>query len=178
MKRRNLGKAIRFSVLLVFLLQFSLFAEQVRLDKEWKNLKAYKPYPILFLHGFGPGSPKSWKDAVPEIEKYFTTRYYIPEGFEKGYLYNKENPKENPANLYYLEIINFADPNGSIDAYPPGKTNPQGDNKGWANKVSDAVANLLASDKYGEDPNIDKVLLVAHSMGGLAGREYLRDKNV
>ena len=175
MKRRNLGKAIRFSVLLVFLLQFSLFAEQVRLDKEWKNLKAYKPYPILFLHGFGPGSPKSWKDAVPEIEKYFTTRYYIPEGFEKGYLYNKENPKENPANLYYLEIINFDDRNGSIDTYPPGKTNPQGDNKGWANKVSDAVANLLASDKYGEDPNIDKVLLVAHSMGGLAGREYLRD---
>ena len=103
------------------------------------------------------------------------SRYFRKVGLAhlKGYLYPDG---ENAA--YYLERINFDDPNGSIDTYPPGKTNPQGDNKGWANKVSDAVANLLASDKYGEDPNIDKVLLVAHSMGGLAGREYLRDKNV
>lgn len=177
--RKSLVKAIGLSILAVFLLQISLFATQERIteaDKGWKNKKAYRPYPVLFLHGFAKGNPKSWEKAIPEIEKYFSDYYIpedLPENFKNGYLYNSD---KNPANRYYLEIINFADPNGSVDTY--GVTSPSNSfqtKDGWADTLDKTIEDLLSPSKYGgtEPPNLDKLLLVAHSMGGLAGREFI-----
>ncbi|MCK4245174.1 MAG: hypothetical protein KAX20_06065, partial [Candidatus Omnitrophica bacterium] len=172
MKRRYFIKIIGLSVLAAFLLQLSLSAEQTRLYKWGETTEEYRPCPVLFLHGFAKGSPDSWEDAIKHfIEKEYFKDYYKDPNHLKGYLY----PVGENA-VYYLERISFLDPNGSVDTYPQGKTNPQGNNKGWADTLNSTIGDLLSSGKYGQDPNIDKLLLVAHSMGGLAGREYIRVK--
>ncbi|MCK4244252.1 MAG: hypothetical protein KAX20_01360 [Candidatus Omnitrophica bacterium] len=176
---RRINKIAGLSIVVSFLLQLNLFAEQVRLDKKWDDPLAYRPYPVLFLHGFAKGSPKSWnktpddkpeqakKKATEVLKKYFSEYFRftrIPEFNHDGYLPD--------SRYWYLETINFQDPNGSVDTYPPGKTNPQGDNKGWADKLDPTITNLL--DNYSDESfQVDKLLLVAHSMGGLAGRECL-----
>ncbi|MGD0335829.1 MAG: hypothetical protein ABSB18_01830 [Candidatus Omnitrophota bacterium] len=110
--------------------------------EDWKDSNAYKPAPILFLHGFGPGNPNDWNYIKSQLNQYLTK-------------YN--------GTLGFLETINFNDPNGSIDTYGDSRA-------GWADKVKDKVDNLL--DIYKFKGSSLKVELVCHSMGGLAAREY------
>ncbi len=116
----------------------------------WQDAKSYKPKPVLLLHGFAKGNPNDWNPARSTLGNYFSK--YQPLGS-------------------YLETIAFQDPNGSVDTYDPGKTNPQGDSKGWSDKVQDKINELLTSSKYGFYTN--KLNFVCHSMGGLAARWYL-----
>jgi triacylglycerol esterase/lipase EstA (alpha/beta hydrolase family) len=116
----------------------------------WQDPKAYKPNPVLFLHGFAKGKPLDWDGTKAALATYFSK--YQPLG-------------------PYLEAIDFQDPNGSVDRYPSGQFNPQGNSSGWSDKVNDKVNELLSYDKYGAYTN--KFNFVCHSMGGLAARWYL-----
>ncbi len=116
----------------------------------WQSPKAYKPKPVLFLHGFAKGSPLDWNGTKTALNVHFSK--YQPLGS-------------------YLETIDFQDSNGSVDRYPSGKFNPQGNSAGWADKVKNKVDELLNSAKYGSYTN--KLNIVCHSMGGLAARWYL-----
>ncbi|HTY45763.1 MAG TPA: alpha/beta hydrolase, partial [Patescibacteria group bacterium] len=139
----KISKLIFRIILLVTILiptTSALFANTL---DSWVDSKAYKPYPILFLHGFARSDYHAWSVAIEELGQWFSKYAQIGT---------------------YLETLDFRDPNGSIDTYP------NGDN-GWADKVNLAVSDLLTAIKYGSYAN--KVNLVCHSMGGLAAREYL-----
>ena len=88
-------KEIRLKLfLLVLLFIVSLFRPlyAATLDN-WNNPDAYKPDPILFLHGFGLSTSESWTNIKSELNKYFND-------YGEG-------------ALSFLEAINFNDPNGS-----------------------------------------------------------------
>ena len=138
-----------FVALLLFSLLFGHCA-QAQVLESWQDSRAYKPVPVLFLHGFAKGSPADWQAVIAGLQPYFTVYQHI-----------------GP----YLETLDFQDPNGSIDTYPTGKLNPQGNNRGWSDKLAFKVDELLSSSKYGL--YCDQLNIVAHSMGGLAARYYL-----
>ncbi len=125
-------------------------AGEAQVLESWKDSRAYKPLPVLFLHGFAKGNPADWQALIGVLQPYFAC-------------YRQVGP--------YLETLDFQDPNGSIDTYPAGKLNPQGDNRGWADKLALKVEELLSSSEYGF--YCAGVNIVAHSMGGLAARYYL-----
>jgi len=158
----------------------------------WDDERAYRPAPVLFLHGFGLDSPQMWTgegepsadDIDVRLQPYFG-KYYT------GY---KEDPTIlEDTDFPYLEVIDFIgrnyagtpdeilrqeliDRNSSIDTYQSedyyvstGERNI-GD-PGWSNKVDDEIQLIL--NGYGTD----KAILVCYSMGGLAAREYFRAFN-
>ena len=145
MRRR--GKIV---VLLVLFRLMCASAGEAQVLDSWKDSRAYKPVPVLFLHGFAKGNPADWETVINTLQPYFGP-------------YQQVGP--------YLETLDFQDPNGSIDTYPPGKLNPQGNNRGWADKLAIKIEELLSSSKYGL--YCAGVNIVAHSMGGLAARYYL-----
>ena len=145
MRRR--GKIV---VLLVLFRLMCASAGEAQVLDSWKDSRAYKPVPVLFLHGFAKGNPADWETVINALKPYFGP-------------YQQVGP--------YLETLDFQDPNGSIDTYPPGKLNPQGNNRGWSDKLAIKIDELLSSSKYGF--YCAGVNIVAHSMGGLAARYYL-----
>lgn len=116
----------------------------------WQDADAYKPNPILFLHGFAQGSPESWNNVADSLNRYFDDYTQVSTNLD--------------LSRPYLERLAFNDPNGSIDTYPDG-------NDGWADKINYRVS--LLSDTYRFRESFLKVNIVSHSMGGLAAREYL-----
>ena len=147
MAKRNRHIGFLFFCLAILLSVQNCFAGIL---SDWKDTNAYRPNPVLFLHGFAAGNPTDWGNAGSSLSKYFAAY----------------------SNSYsYLETIDFQDPNGSIDTYGSGKLNPQGNSKGWSDKVDDKINELLSTTKYGNYTT--KLNLVCHSMGGLAARWYL-----
>ena len=78
-------------VLFIGLFQIDTMAEIIGGDNPWQKKEAYRPYPILFLHGFAGGSNYTWnpdpntKDQTEEqkkptavLKEYF--RQYFPVG--------------------------------------------------------------------------------------------------
>ncbi|MFZ2386016.1 MAG: hypothetical protein WBE75_07450 [Candidatus Omnitrophota bacterium] len=140
----------RFFVAFLLFCLLSGHRAQAQVLESWQDSRAYKPVPVLFLHGFAKGSPADWQAVIAGLQPYFTVYQQIG---------------------HYLETLDFQDPNGSIDTYPAGKLNPQGNNRGWSDKLALKVDELLSSSKYGL--YCDQLNIVAHSMGGLAARYYL-----
>lgn len=87
---------------------------------EWKDAKAYKPRPVLLLHGFN-SSPAVWNPVITGLAKWFSK-------------YSTAGP--------YLETIDFQDYEGSVDTYPDGR-------QGWADRLQIKVDDLLSNAKYG-----------------------------
>ncbi len=137
-------------------------------ETAWEDYEnVYRPTPILLLHGFGPGKPQTWNYLSGKLTEDFGKYYYnigLPASAYYEYLVNAKDAqgKPNPLFASYLEKMNFNDPCGSVDTYLNG-------NPGWADKVNNAVSNILL--RYNET---DKVILICHSMGGLAGRYYMQ----
>lgn len=143
----------KFCFCLIFV--FGLIVTQAQASfanvlSSWQEAKAYKPKPVLFLHGFAGGNSQGWNSAITVLSRYFTAY---------------------SSNYTYLETMDFNDPNGSVDTYGAGKVNPQGNHDGWADKLSQEIDRLLSGDSYGVYTH--KLNLFCHSMGGLAAREYI-----
>ncbi|MDD4899646.1 MAG: alpha/beta fold hydrolase [Candidatus Omnitrophica bacterium] len=149
----------------------SCFAQ---VSKNWNDSDVYRPAPILFLHGFASGNPHTWDQVTASFRDYFS-KYY------SGY---DSDPTVLPATHFpYLEVIDFGpglvNCNSSVDTYRAGdhyvltgQRNP-GD-QGWSDKLNSAIE-TLRQYYQNADNSSQKVILVAHSMGGLAARQYLKN---
>ncbi len=115
----------------------------------WQDPDAYKPDPVLFLHGFAGGATKDWNTISNYLAPIFSKYTRVGSGEYSG--------------TYYLERVSFNDPNGSVDT-------PEGGGDGWADIVNKRVQQLREIYKFKNTPL--KFNLVCHSMGGLAAREY------
>ncbi len=81
-------RQLRILVMAVFVFQISLFAfnfddlKKIQLGK-WDDPNAYKPYPVLFLHGFAKGSSESWNPvpgeslAVQRLKATYIEKYSV-----------------------------------------------------------------------------------------------------
>lgn len=148
-------------------------------------LKSQKlPYPIIFVHGW-TGSSNTWEDFTNEVNLFYGWTYggrldycLNPDGDRftaDGYI----NPFVNMASLnegdYYT--INFdISANGELFVgndlilFNDDLSNQSAIVKqGWA--ISDAIEKVM------NITGAEKVILVGHSMGGLACREYLQNFN-
>lgn len=205
-------KAGLFYLLILFILNHIFIFEGYSADtilSSWKESEAYRPYPIIFCHGFSGGNPHKWAQMTgygpDEIDGYlleqkFTDRfkslyddYYQTNAVLKDlftdpdmeYFLDPEqwslnwNSRQILFSLPYLERMAFNDPYGSIDKYPclesGWNSDPHGDTRGWAEKLNDSVESVF--NTYNPvDAEIlekEKIILICHSMGGLAAREFL-----
>lgn len=164
---------IKFKIIIISFLLTFIFLKTIgfaEILSNWEDARAYKPNPVLFMHGFALGDPSEWgyildgkhegMDNYEGISKYF-----------KSYANVNTSSDYTKFNRSYLARMDFMDPNGSIDTYGQGIFNPQGDSKGWADKISVAMNNLVESYRFKGE--YLKFNFVCFSMGGLAAREYL-----
>jgi PKD repeat protein/pimeloyl-ACP methyl ester carboxylesterase len=141
------------------------------------------PYPILFVHGW-TGRSKTWDDFTNKADSVFGWIYggrldycLNPDGYQStsdGFIKSFVNTSDLYKGDYYH--VNFdISKNGTL--YVGNDATLLNDDysnqsaivkQGWA--VSDAVKQVLAKS------GAEKVILVGHSMGGLASREYLQNK--
>ncbi|MFH0791584.1 MAG: hypothetical protein V2A64_08150 [Candidatus Omnitrophota bacterium] len=198
-------KKIKFlAVLFFFFYLFSFaYAEIINygkpVDKRWKEdraKEAYRPYPVVFSHGFGAGGPReTWveRDKQKESEKPKLDEKLEPY-FRNYYYGNVVSLTQEPikalqySRFPYLELVSYIDfskkersqlidRNSSIDTYKMedyyvfNYERHPGD-PGWADKLNAAVEKVRENytDRNGSPLKIN---LVCHSMGGLTAREYL-----
>lgn len=142
------------------------------------------PYPIIFVHGL-VGDSYTWNTFANDLSLFYGFTYGGNMNFCLNYDGNASNSNftndykdfTNLSNLipgdYYY--VNFdVDANGN--AYFGDANNPIASNQSAIFKqgraLKDAIKHVL--QKTGRD----KVVLVGHSMGGLAAREYLQNSNI
>ncbi|MEO0294375.1 MAG: hypothetical protein ABIN61_09215 [candidate division WOR-3 bacterium] len=163
----------------------------------------YKPYPILFVHGLGASSgtwgakcdtfPKGsrnsrFTDSIINLDSDHTYDHFLDymtkyawawydwekeQGLERTYTPDTNAPITGPRfpNKTFLEVVNFDDNRGSIDPDPHYPNfNGQGDEL-W-HRVKDVLDEYYGEGQWQNDRNA-KVILVGHSMGGLAGRQAI-----
>jgi len=139
-------------------------------------------YPILFVHGW-TGNDETWDDFNNEAIEYYGWSY----GGRLDYCLNPDGD-QSTSDGFYLDLVDetslsvgdFYRVNFDISAdgqlyvgndgiaFNDDYSNQSAIVKqGWA--VSDAVQRVL------EITEAEKVILVGHSMGGLASREYLQN---
>lgn len=107
----------------------------------------YSPYPIVFVHGIGGNYAETWGNT----SYYFWQNYFEGKYFIDGYLYLFPPCDYSPANMDLLD-------------YPVAKLKTaidRGINKGFP------------LDYEGER----KVIVVAHSMGGLVVQAFLEQNS-
>lgn len=107
-------------ILTSYLFYFCVGSCSAGILSNWEDAKAYKPEPILFLHGLNSSSA-TWASTISALSPLFSK--YQPLGT-------------------YLETIDFTDKTGSINTYSDGSD-------GWADKLNIKIAELLAANSYG-----------------------------
>jgi pimeloyl-ACP methyl ester carboxylesterase len=144
------------------------------------------PYPVIFIHGYMSDNVGAWDLLLTYIKSGYGWSY----GGNMDFCLNADgdlsssvlafdyhdfindaghtlNP--NPSDLY---TINFAvNPNG-VSPYDNSFESNQAGIVKQGLAVRDAISHVL------EITGKDKVILVCHSMGGLAAREYLQNPNL
>jgi PKD repeat protein/pimeloyl-ACP methyl ester carboxylesterase len=139
-------------------------------------------YPIIFVHGW-TGNEETWNDFTDESDLFYGWTY----GGRLSYCLNPDDDQYTSDGFYYSFVntnnlvmgdyyyVNFdISTNGVLhvgnDGFP---LNDDYSNQsaivkqGWA--LHDAIENVLAIS------GASKVILVGHSMGGLASREYIQN---
>lgn len=104
---------------IVWLFLFSISCCFANILSDWNSSAAYKPNPVLFLHGINCNS-QVWQSSISDLRKWFSK-------YEQG--------------KNYLETLDFQDSSGSIDTYPDSKD-------GWADRLNYKVNELLNSPQY------------------------------
>jgi triacylglycerol esterase/lipase EstA (alpha/beta hydrolase family) len=139
------------------------------------------PYPFIFIHGLA-GDGATWDTFTDDLDEYYGWNF----GGQMNFCLNADGNNftsnlatdyknfNNPINLGDYYYINFAvDANGTVYKADSKKTKDIQSNQSAIFKqgkaVKDAIKKILAIT------GSDKVILVGHSMGGLAAREYLQN---
>jgi len=145
------------------------------------------PFPIIFIHGL-KGSDQTWNT----IKNYFESNYNWINGGRMDFCLNYDGDLStsdisNTATINdYHDFFNTIKPgdfyiiNFKIDNYGHSDTSQyytdiesnQSAIVKQGKAVQDAIKHVL------ETTHKDKVILVGHSMGGLAAREYLQNPNI
>ena len=184
-------KTIKVLVLIVLLNCLSSLSAQTTGDS---------PYPMIFIHGI-VGSDESWKEIIDDDED--SNGYGVDLQDVYGDFHNLLSVYHAVLNAYSfttdvlvdvvvdfpnhsyipsadgsLFTINFEtslDVNGNLRNNNPDNGSGQSDgNRSAIVKQGYALSQMI--DKVLSVTGADKVILVGHSMGGLAIREYLQSK--
>lgn len=141
-------------------------------------------YPIIFVHGW-TGNEKTWNPFTDESDLFYGWTY----GGRLSYCLNPDDDQSTSDGFYYSFVntnnlvmgdyyyVNFdISTNGDLHVGNDGipfnddYSNQSAVTKqGWA--LSDAIEKVLAAS------GASKVILVGHSMGGLASREYIQNSS-
>ena len=113
-------------------------------------IAAPPPYPVLFVHGLTGSADRTWADALSHFES--------QPGWGPAAIVAPSDVSTTPGHLYAL---NFSD---SDQAFPSQNLtfSEQG------GELATVIATILSAN-----PGAARVMLVAHSMGGVASRNYL-----
>ena len=140
------------------------------------------PYPIIFIHGLNSDN-KTWDNLLIDFQKFYgwsfggNLNYCLNQSATSTYKYDDYKPRwSDTLSLTAADFytINFdVDRNGTI--HPTSSTTVLSNQAAIVKQglaVKDAIKYVLK--KTGRD----KVILVGHSMGGLASREYLQNSSL
>ena len=136
------------------------------------------PYPIIFIHGL-IGSNTTWYPLINDLKNIYGWSYGGNMNFclnQDGNLFtaNLSYDYHDYTNINDLQPDDFFTVNFNVDNY--GATPPNIDvesNQSAIVKQGLAIRDAVAHVR--EVTGRDKVILVGHSMGGLAAREYLQN---
>ena len=138
------------------------------------------PYPILFIHGLNSSS-ETWNTSTD----YFDSQYSFTYGGRFDFCLNADGNNTTTNKNFYptvgADIIAFESNVINGDYYYLNfNVNPNGSFGTSVNSNQAAVAKQGAAVKVAikrimEITGKDKVILVGHSMGGLASREYIQN---
>lgn len=149
-------------LVLYFIIMSTLYSMDYMSKSDWKNFMDSEEsldYPLIFVHGIG-GEMEHWDRACELVSggEYFKMRYYKGEEIYHNYI--NETPDKWVWTVSYYSI-NVVDEslNGDLTAY--------------AKRLEKIIENIKTITKK------DKVVIIAHSMGGLVARKYmtLSDEN-
>ena len=147
------------------------------------------PYPIIFIHGLNSHSGNAWNTLTDWMDNQYGTTY----GGRLDFCLNYD-ANNSQANLSYYptqgaDIALFPYSLQAADYYylnfdvaTDGSTNSYWYNTGYVYSNQAAIkkqARALRSAIFRvlQASNKDKVILMCHSMGGLAAREYFQNSN-
>ena len=138
------------------------------------------PYPIIFIHGLNSSS-ETWNDATD----YYDTQYTFTFGGRFDFCLNADNNNATTNKNFYptagADIAAFESLVQNGDYYYVNfNVNPNGAVGTTVLSNQSAVAKQGAAVKVAVQRVMavtgkDKVILVGHSMGGLASREYIQN---
>ena len=143
------------------------------------------PCPIIFIHGL-VGDASTWNPLTDNLDKVYGYTY----GGNMNFCLNYDS--DTKKSLFSTDYKNFDSPITEGDYYyvnfavkPSGTTYSSAianENSSWQSNqsaifkqgraVRDAIAKVLKVNKC------EEVILVGHSMGGLAAREYLQNSSI
>ncbi|MEW6620599.1 MAG: hypothetical protein AB1422_14895 [bacterium] len=168
----------------ICLVMLCIFSNEVRAEEiNWGSCTTYAPMPVLFIHGINANAT-TWDTATKELEKYFgykwmryDGKYITPDPHFYPVTYDEKNPNapQNKVVKHYLEAFDY----GGEDA---------GKSFNHLDTYSDVLKRLIEGDDkspgilksyYGDNynPTTDKLIIVAHSQGGLIARHYIQEKD-
>jgi len=134
----------------------------LRNPKNWEKILGNSDtvdYPIVFVHGIA-GGPFFWDYTANIVSNnnYYDMRYYLEDKIYHNYI--DGTPKNWIFNVSYYTLN-------------PIKETFEGDLTNYAKRMERIIENIKKITKK------DKVIIIAHSMGGLVSRKYmiLNDKN-
>ena len=143
-----------------------------------KQLDNYIPYPILFVHGLN-GDSETWQEMTEWLGQ--TLGETVKLDFclnADGSLYSSNmNPDvesfipNNLSNSNLYKVTFNCNPFG--DCYNGEPTSSNYSNQSAITKQGRAIG--LAIETILESNGVDRIILIGHSMGGLAIREYMQN---
>ncbi|MEW6609382.1 MAG: hypothetical protein AB1414_18375 [bacterium] len=166
-------KKFNLCILLLCILNSKVSAEELT----WGSCTTYAPYPVLFIHGINANS-LTWDTATKELEKYFGYRWVQfnkptePITKEKPAVTYDETKPDAPQNKvvkHYLEAFDYGGEDKKGSFYHIGS------NYGSITTRVEDILKAYYGDDWYKNPNA-KILIIAHSQGGLVARDYIQKK--